>query len=105
MEFFFQDIPLSRRQTKNSGGRGRPPAKAVDDDEICVVEEKLTPLAKMKAKVHLSLSCFAAYMGSLPDAICIIYNFYTCSPFIHRVLISMSFKYHSILDIYSIAIL
>ena len=37
------------RETKNSGGRGA--AAANDDDDICVVEEKLTPMARMKAKV------------------------------------------------------
>ena len=43
-------------RTTRSGGRGRGrPARSApapkDDDDICVVEEKLTPLAKMKAKV------------------------------------------------------
>ena len=50
--FLFLQTPRGNRQTKNSGGRvGVRPAKK-DDDEICVVEEKLTPLAKMKAKVR-----------------------------------------------------
>jgi len=53
------------RQTKNSGGRGRPAAK-VDDDDICVVEEKLTPLAKMKAKAYANAK--AALAKKLPAA-------------------------------------
>ena len=36
------------RGTKNSGA-----APAQDDDDICVVEEKLTPMARMKAKVGI----------------------------------------------------
>ena len=46
----FQTPRPGGRSTNNSRGRGRPAVKK-DDDEICVVEEKLTPLAKMKAKV------------------------------------------------------
>ena len=53
------DGPRSTRSGGGGGGRsggrgrGRPAVKpaAKDDDDICVVEEKLTPLAKMKAKV------------------------------------------------------
>jgi len=56
--------PRGNRQTKNSGGRvGVRPAKK-DDDEICVVEEKLTPLAKMKAKAYANAK--AALAKKLP---------------------------------------
>ena len=46
--------PRSTRSAGRGRGRGRPAGGArpvKDDDDICVVEEKLTPLAKMKAKV------------------------------------------------------
>jgi len=61
------------RSTRSGGGgrstgrgRGRPAAKAPakDDDDICVVEEKLTPLAKMKAKAYANAK--AALAKKLP---------------------------------------
>lgn len=54
------------KRSTGSRGRGRPAAKAPakDDDEICVVEEKLTPLAKMKAKAYANAK--AALAKKLP---------------------------------------
>jgi len=59
--------PRSTRSGGRGRGRGRPPAgrsAAKDDDEICVVEEKLTPLAKMKAKAYANAK--AALAKKLP---------------------------------------
>jgi len=56
----------SSRSAARSGKRGRPGPKsaAKDDDEIAVVEEKLTPLAKMKAKAYANAK--AALAKKLP---------------------------------------
>lgn len=56
------------RSTKNSGGRGRPAAvDKDDDDDICVVEEKLTPMARMKAKAYANAK--AALAKKLPASL------------------------------------
>lgn len=54
--FTVKSRPGKGRPTKNSVGRmAVAPGPPADDDEICVVEEKLTPLAKMKARVGFLL--------------------------------------------------
>lgn len=60
-------LDRSSRSAGRSGRRGRPTStksSAKDDDEIAVVEEKLTPLAKMKAKAYANAK--AALAKKLP---------------------------------------
>jgi hypothetical protein len=38
-------------EAKSASSRGKKSGATNDDDDICVVEEKLTPMARMKAKV------------------------------------------------------